>query len=102
LDEDSVRLILEVQREQNLGARRPEKIIEFKHLKHIPHNAIHKMLLHHCLANANRNKSKSRKPGIGYELGVWIGIPDRILVKAARRMPIGNAPESNGDRTNGC
>jgi putative transposase len=45
LDEESVRLILEVNKEQNLGARRLEKIIEFKHGKHIPHNAIYRVLL---------------------------------------------------------
>jgi transposase InsO family protein len=50
-----------------LGARRLEKIIEFKHGKHIPHNAIHKVLLHYGLANVNRNKAKRRKPWIRYE-----------------------------------
>jgi putative transposase len=67
LDEESVKLILEVNKEQNLGARRLEKIIEFKHGIHIPHNAIHKALLSHGLANVNRNKSKRRKPWIRYE-----------------------------------
>jgi transposase len=66
LDEESVKLILEVHKEQNLGARRLEKIIEFKHGTHIPHNAIHEMLLHHGLTNVNRNKSKRRKPWIRY------------------------------------
>ena len=50
-----------------MGARRLEKIIEFKHGKHIPHNAIHRVLLHHGLANVNRNKAKRRKPWIRYE-----------------------------------
>ena len=67
LDEESEKLILEVHKEQNLGARRLEKIIKFKHGKHIPHNAIHRVLLHHGLANVNRNKSKRRKPWIRYE-----------------------------------
>jgi len=67
LDEESEKLILEVNKEQNLGARRLEKIIEFQHGKHIPHNAIHKVLLHHGLAKVNRNKSKRRKPWIRYE-----------------------------------
>jgi len=67
LDEESVKLILEVNKEQNLGARRLEKIIQFKHGIHIPHNAIHKVLLSHGLANVNRNKSKRRKPWIRYE-----------------------------------
>ncbi|MCX6672536.1 MAG: hypothetical protein NTY37_02020, partial [Methanothrix sp.] len=57
LDEESVKLILEVHKEQNLGARRLERIIDFTHGKHIPHNAIHKELLSHGLANLNRNKS---------------------------------------------
>jgi hypothetical protein len=67
LDEESTKLILEVHKEQNLGARRLEKIIEFTHGKHIPHNAIHKELLSHGLANVNRNKSKRRKPWIRFE-----------------------------------
>jgi transposase len=67
LDEESVNLVLEVNKEQNLGARRLEKIIEFQHGVHIPHNAIHKVLLHHGLARANRKKSKRRKPWIRYE-----------------------------------
>jgi len=67
LDEESVKLILEVHKEQNLGARRLERIIEFTHGTHIPHNAIHKELLSHGLANVNRNKSKRRKPWIRYE-----------------------------------
>jgi len=64
LDEESVKLIFEVHKEQNLGARRLERIIDFTHGKHIPHNAIHKELLSHGLANVNRNKSKRRKPWI--------------------------------------
>jgi len=55
LDDGSVMLILEAYKEQNLGARRLEKIIEFQHGKYIPHNAIHKELLSHGLANVNRN-----------------------------------------------
>jgi putative transposase len=67
LDEESVKLILEVNKEQNLGARWLEKVIEFKHGIHIPHNAIHKVLLSHGLAKVNRNKSKRRRPWIRYE-----------------------------------
>jgi putative transposase len=67
LDEESEKLILEVHKEQNLGARRLEKIIDFQHGKHIPHNTIHKVLLNQGLANANRNKSKRRKPWVRYE-----------------------------------
>jgi putative transposase len=67
LDADSIELILKINKEQNLGARRLEKIIEFQHGLHIPHNAIHNVLLDHGLANKNRNKSKRRKPWIRYE-----------------------------------
>jgi putative transposase len=67
LAEDSGSLILKVHKEQNLGARRLEKIIDFKYGKHIPHNAIHKVLLNHGLAKVNRNKSKRRKPWVRYE-----------------------------------
>ena len=67
LDVESERLILEVNKKQNLGARRLETIIDFQHGKHIPHNAIHKVLLDHSLANVNRNKSKRRKPWVRYE-----------------------------------
>ena len=67
LDAESERLILEVNKEQNMGARRLEAIIEFQHGKHIPHNAIHKVLLNHGLAKVNRNKAKRRKPWVRYE-----------------------------------
>jgi putative transposase len=67
LDAESIELILEVNKEQNLGARRLEKIIGFQHGIHIPHNTIHKVLLDHGLASKNRNKSKRRKPWIRYE-----------------------------------
>jgi len=43
-----------------------KKIIEFQHGIHIPHNAIHEVLLDHGLANKNRNKSKRGKPWIRY------------------------------------
>lgn len=39
LDEASEDLIPQVHKEQNLGARRLEVIIEFTHRIHIPHNA---------------------------------------------------------------
>ena len=60
-------LILKTHKEQKLGARRLEKIIEFKHGVHIPHNKIHKVLLEHDLAKENRNKKKRRKAWIRYE-----------------------------------
>jgi putative transposase len=67
LDAESERLILDINKEQNLGARRLEKIIDFQHGKHIPHNTIHRVLLDHGLANVNRNKAKRRKPWVRYE-----------------------------------
>jgi hypothetical protein len=44
VEEESEKIIVEVQKEQKLGARRLEKIIEFKHGKHIPHNRIHQVV----------------------------------------------------------
>jgi putative transposase len=67
MDEASEQLILEVNKEQNLGARRLEKIIDFTHGKHIPHNAIHKVLIAHGRAKTNPNKSKRRKPWVRWE-----------------------------------
>jgi putative transposase len=67
MDEASEQLILEVNKEQNLGARRLEKIIKFTHGKHIPHNAIHKVLIAHGQAKLNPNKSKRRKPWVRWE-----------------------------------
>ncbi len=58
---------IEVQKEQKLGARRLEKIIKFKHGKHIPHNRIHQVLLKNGLAEENKNKKKRRKAWIRYE-----------------------------------
>ena len=60
-------LVLKIHKEQNSGARRLEKIIEHKYGRHIPHNAIHKVLLENGLANENQKKKKRRKPWIRYE-----------------------------------
>jgi putative transposase len=67
LDEYLVSLILEVHKEQNFGARRLEKIIKHKYGVHIPHNAIHKVLLAHGLAKVCKNKKGRRKAWIRYE-----------------------------------
>jgi putative transposase len=67
IDEGSEELILKVHEEQKLGARRLEKIIEFKYGKHIPHNRIHQVLLKNGLAQENKNKKKRRKDWIRYE-----------------------------------
>jgi len=66
-DEESEQLILKVHEEQKLGARRLEKIIDFKYGKHIPHNRIHNVLLKNGLAKENKNKKKRRKAWIRYE-----------------------------------
>jgi transposase len=59
-------LVLKIHKEQNSGARRLEKIIEHKYGRHIPHNAIHEVLLENGLANENQKKKKRRKPWIRY------------------------------------
>jgi len=66
-DEESKKLILKVHDEQKLGARRLEKIIEFKYGKHIPHNRIHQVLLKNGRSMENKNKKKRRKSWIRYE-----------------------------------
>lgn len=87
LDEESERLILEVNKEQNLDDRRLEKIVDFQYGKHVPHNAIHNVLLDHGLANVNRNKAKRRKPWVRYErehslpLFIWIGTPANSMAR---------------------
>jgi hypothetical protein len=60
--------ILETHKKQKLGARRLEKIIEFEHGIHIPHNKIHKVLLGHGLAN----ESKSQTAHPAASCGVFI------------------------------
>jgi putative transposase len=60
-------LILKIHNEQKSGARRLEKIIDHKYGRHIPHNAIHRVLLENCLANENKKKKNRRKPWIRYE-----------------------------------
>ncbi len=67
LNESDKLLVLKIHKEQNSGARRLEKIIEHKYGRHIPHNAIHEVLLENGLANENQKKKKRRKPWIRYE-----------------------------------
>ena len=67
LSESDASLVLETYKEQNSGARRLEKIIEHKYGRHIPHNAIHRVLLENGLSNENNKKKKRRKPWIRYE-----------------------------------
>jgi putative transposase len=67
LSESDIHLILEIHKEQNSGARRIEKVIDQKYGRHIPHNAIHRVLLENSLANEDKQKKKRRKPWIRYE-----------------------------------
>jgi len=56
LNDTDIRLILEIHKEQNSGARRLEKIIEHKYGRHIPQNAIHQVLLENGLAIENKKR----------------------------------------------
>jgi putative transposase len=67
LDDETRIQIIKIHKEQKLGARRLEKILEYKYCKHIPHNAIHEVLLEEGLAGENKKKKKRRKPWIRYE-----------------------------------
>ena len=67
LSEADKRLILGIYKEQNSGARRLERVIEHKFGRHIPHNAIHQVLLENGLASENKKKKRRRKPWIRYE-----------------------------------
>lgn len=60
-EEESEKIIIEVQKEQKLGARRLEKIIKFKHGKHIPHNRIHQVLLKNGLAYRKSYQKRSMR-----------------------------------------
>lgn len=64
LNDSDKLLILKFHKEQKCGARRLEKIIEHRHGKHIPHNAIHQTLLENDLAHEDKKKKKRRKPWI--------------------------------------
>ena len=59
--------ILEIHKEQKLGARRLKKILEYKFHKHVSYNAIHKVLLEEGLAKEDTKKKKRRKPWIRSE-----------------------------------
>jgi len=67
LGESDIQLILEIHKEQNSGSRLIEKIIEQRDGRHVPHNAIHQVLLETGLANEDKQKKKRRKPWVGYE-----------------------------------
>ena len=67
LNEEDKRLIPEIYKEENSGARRLEKVIEHKCGRHIPHNAIHQVLLENGLANENKKKKRRKKPWTRYE-----------------------------------
>ncbi len=55
------KLIITAYNEQKVGARRLEKIIEYRYGQHIPYNRIHKILLKNNLAIQNENKKKEKE-----------------------------------------
>ena len=59
---ENLDVVESIDKEQNRGTRGLEKIIEFTHGKHMPHNAIHNVLIDRCHAKANPNNSECRKP----------------------------------------
>ena len=59
LEDASKLLILKIHKEQNCGAIRLESIIDHKFGKHIPHNAIHQVLLENGLASENKEKEET-------------------------------------------
>ena len=63
LGESDIQLILEIHKEQNSGARLIEKIIEQRYGRHIPHNAIHQVLLENGLANEDKQKRNAGNLG---------------------------------------
>jgi transposase len=63
LNDADTRLILKIHKKQNSGARRLEKIIEHKYGRHIPHNAIHQVLLENGLAIENKKRRNAGSPG---------------------------------------
>ncbi len=67
IDRESRAQIIEIYKEQKLGARRLEKVLDYKYHKHIPHNSIHEVLLEEGLAGEDKKKQKRRKPWIRYE-----------------------------------
>ncbi|MGC8497682.1 MAG: hypothetical protein ACP5NL_06785 [Thermoplasmata archaeon] len=64
INPEEEKLVLKAYNEQKVGARRLEKIIEYRYGKHIPHNRIHKILLQNNLARQNENKKRRRKKWI--------------------------------------
>jgi hypothetical protein len=94
LDDETRAQIIAIYKEQKLGARRLEKVLEYKHDKHIPHNAIHQVLLEERLAEENKKKKKRRKPWIRYERkhSLTLGVCREILGGQARWIPAGLCP----------
>lgn len=67
IDNETRAQIVETHKEQKLGARRLEKVLDYKYHKHVPHNSIHEVLLKEGLAGEDKKKKKRRKPWIRYE-----------------------------------
>jgi len=67
VDDDTRFLIIEIYKEQKLGARRLEKVLRYKYNRQVPHNTIHEVLLEEGLAQENKKKKNRRKPWVRYE-----------------------------------
>ena len=65
LEDAAKLLILKIHKEQNCGARRLESIIDHKFGKHIPHNAIHQVLLKMAWQARIRKRRDVGNPGSG-------------------------------------
>ena len=65
VDSETKVQIIEIHKEQKLGARRLEKVLEFKYHKHVPHNAIHEVLLEAGLSRENKKKKNVESSGLG-------------------------------------
>jgi putative transposase len=58
------KIVIQAYKDQKVGARRLEKILDQEYGIHIPHNRIHKILLKNNMAKENEKKKRSRKKWI--------------------------------------
>ena len=61
------KIVIRAYKDQRVGARRLEKILDQDYGIHIPHNRIYRILLKNNMANENEKKKKPRKKWIRYE-----------------------------------
>jgi putative transposase len=61
------KIVIWAYKDQRVGARRLEKILDQDYGIHIPHNRIHKILLKNNMAKENEKKKRPRKKWIRYE-----------------------------------